>query len=146
VAQATERPSSHRSMISTATSTFALRVGGEDPASCRLRQTGPPPSAASVISAGNGQLSPALASRSMSAGPSTVQHRRGGQSRVEPDPGLLNRARRALGASASLSAGIRSPVQKPKRSQTLIGPAKAPSNRATSSRNPTQALRFGSRK
>src|SRR5690348_7833048 len=33
-----------------------------------------------------------------------------------------------------LSAGIRSPVQKPKE-RTLIGPAEAPLNRATSSRN-----------
>jgi hypothetical protein len=35
---------------------------------------------------------------------------------------------------AVLSAGIRSPVQKPKE-RTLIGPAEAPSNRARSSRN-----------
>src|SRR5215469_12354997 len=33
-----------------------------------------------------------------------------------------------------LSAGIRSPVQKPKE-RTLIGPAETPLNRATSSRN-----------
>jgi hypothetical protein len=54
--------------------------------------------------------------------------------RQSPTPAVVKRSTSRTWRIVVLSAGIRSPVQKPKE-RTLIGPAEAPSNRATSSRN-----------
>src|SRR4051794_7399804 len=53
---------------------------------------------------------------------------------LSPTPTVIKRSTSRTWRIVVLSAGIRSPVQKPKK-RTLIGPAEAPSNRATSSRN-----------
>jgi|HubBroStandDraft_3_1064219.scaffolds.fasta_scaffold179368_1 hypothetical protein len=53
---------------------------------------------------------------------------------LSPTPAVLKRSTSRTWRITVLSAGIRSPVQKPKE-RTLIGPAEAPLNRATSSRN-----------
>src|SRR4051794_36959636 len=53
---------------------------------------------------------------------------------LSPTPTVVKRSTSRTWRIVVLSAGIRSPVQKPKK-RTLIGPAEAPSNRATSSRN-----------
>jgi hypothetical protein len=49
-------------------------------------------SAVSVISAGNGQLNPALASRLRSTRQSTAQHLLGGQNSLSPTPAILKRS------------------------------------------------------
>jgi hypothetical protein len=91
-------------------------------------------SALSVISAGNGQLNPAVASlfnvnRTVDAATPTRR-----AISLSPTPAVLKRSTSRTWRIVVLSAGIRSPVQKPKE-RTLIGPAEAPLNRATSSRN-----------
>src|SRR5439155_9580036 len=53
---------------------------------------------------------------------------------LSPTPAVVKRSTSRTWRIVVLSAGIRSPVQKPKE-RTLIGPAEAPLNRATSSRN-----------
>src|ERR1700740_1387346 len=91
-------------------------------------------SAVSVISAGNGQLNPALASRfnvTRTVDDATPTRR---AISLSPTPAVLKRSTSRTWRLVVLSAGIRSPVQKPKE-RTLIGPAEAPFNRATSSRN-----------
>src|ERR1700730_7777717 len=91
-------------------------------------------SAVSVISAGNGQLNPALASlfnvnRTVDGATPTRR-----AISLSWTPAVLKRSTSRTWRIVVLSAGIRSPVQKPKE-RTLIGPAEAPLNRATSSRN-----------
>jgi thiaminase/transcriptional activator TenA len=84
-------------------------------------------SAASVISAGNGQLNPALASRfnvNRTVDGATPTRR---AISLSPTPAVLNRSTSRTWRIVVLSAGIRSPVQKPKE-RTLIGPAEAPLN------------------
>src|ERR1700761_2334233 len=88
----------------------------------------------SVISPGNGQLNPALASRfkvNRTVDGATPTRR---AISLSPTPAVVKRSTSRTWRIVVLSAGIRSPVQKPKE-RTLIGPAEAPSNRATSSRN-----------
>src|SRR5262249_1896190 len=91
-------------------------------------------SAASVISAGNGQLSPVLASRFNvnrtvdGATPTRLAIS------LSPTPAVLKRSTSRTRRIGILSAGIRSPVQKPKE-RTLCGPAEASPTRARSSRN-----------
>src|SRR5690242_21107700 len=53
---------------------------------------------------------------------------------LSPTPALLNRSTSRTRRISILSAGIHSPVQKPKE-RTLTGPAEASPNRARSSRN-----------
>src|SRR6516164_3099250 len=91
-------------------------------------------SAVSVISAGNGQLNPALASRfkvNRTVDGETPTRR---AISLSPTPAVLKRSTSRTWRIVVLSAGIHSPMQKPKE-RTLIGPAEAPLNRATSSRN-----------
>jgi hypothetical protein len=91
-------------------------------------------SAVSVISAGNGQSNPALASRfkvNRIVDGATPTRR---AISLSPTPAVLKRSTSRTWRIAVLFAGIRSPVQKPKE-RTLIGPAEAPPTRATSSRN-----------
>jgi hypothetical protein len=91
-------------------------------------------SALSVISAGNGQLNPAVASRfnvNRTVDGATPTRR---AISLSPTPAVLKRNTSRTWRIVVLSADIRSPVQKPKE-RTLIGPAEAPRNRATSSRN-----------
>src|SRR5215467_5153006 len=91
-------------------------------------------SARSVISAGNGQLNPALVSRfkvNRTVDGATPTRR---AISLSPTPAVLKRSTSRTWRITVLSAGIRSPVQKPK-GRTLIGPAEAPFNRATSSWN-----------
>src|SRR5215469_346351 len=88
----------------------------------------------SVISAGNGQFKPAVASRfnvNRTVDGATPTRR---AISLSPTPALLNRSTSRTRRIGILSAGIRSPVQKPKE-RTLIGPAEASLNRARSSRN-----------
>ena len=91
-------------------------------------------SALSVISAGNGQLNPALAScfnvnRTVDAATPTRR-----AISLSPTPAVVKRTTSRTWRIVVLSAGIRSPVQKPKE-RTLIGSAEAPLNRVRSSRN-----------
>src|SRR3984893_4404790 len=91
-------------------------------------------SALSVISAGNGQVNPALASlfkvnRTVDGATPTRR-----AISFSPSPAVLKRSTSRTWRIVVLSAGIRSPVQKAKE-RTVIGPAEAPLNRATSSRN-----------
>src|SRR5580700_10328680 len=82
-------------------------------------------SAASVISAGNGQLNPALASRfnvNRTVDGATPTRR---AISLSPTPAVVKRSTSRTWRIVVLSAGIRSPVQKPKE-RTLIGPAEAP--------------------
>src|SRR6516164_3236059 len=91
-------------------------------------------SAVSVISAGNGQLNPALASRfkvNRTVDGETPTRR---AISLSPTPAVLKRSTSRTWRIVVLSAAIHSPMQKPKE-RTLIGPAEAPLNRATSSRN-----------
>src|SRR5205085_1205788 len=91
-------------------------------------------SALSVISAGNGQLNPALASRfkvNLTVDGATPTRR---AISLSPTPALVKRSTSRTWRIVVLSAGTRSPVQKPKE-RTLIGPAETPLNRARSSRN-----------
>src|SRR6476619_7003706 len=53
---------------------------------------------------------------------------------LSPTPAVLKRSTSRTWRIVVLSAGTRSPMQKPKE-RTLIGPAEAPLNRARSSRN-----------
>ena len=79
----------------------------------------------SVISAGNGQLNPALASRfnvNRTVDGATPTRR---AISLSPTPAVLKRSTSRTWRITVLSAGIRSPVQKPKE-RTLIGPAEAP--------------------
>src|SRR5438045_6562186 len=88
----------------------------------------------SVISPGNGQLNPARASRfnvNRTVDGATPTRR---AISLSPTPAAVKRSTSRTWRIVVLSAGIRSPVQKPKE-RTLIGPAEAPSNRARSSRN-----------
>src|SRR4029077_17355671 len=76
----------------------------------------------SVISAGNGQLNPALASRfkvNRTVDGATPTRR---AISLSPTPAVLKRTTPRPWRFVVLSAGIRSPVQKPKE-RTLIGPA-----------------------
>src|SRR3984893_3380732 len=82
-------------------------------------------SAVSVISAGNGQLNPALASlfnvnRTVDGATPTRR-----AISLSWTPAVLKRSTSRTWRIVVLSAGIRSPVQKPKE-RTLIGPAEAP--------------------
>jgi hypothetical protein len=89
-------------------------------------------SALSVISAGNGQLNPAVVSRlnvNRTVDGATPTRR---AISLSPTPAVLKRSTSRTWRIVVLSAGIRSPVQKPKE-RTLIGPAETPINRATSS-------------
>src|SRR6516165_1635128 len=77
-------------------------------------------SALSVISAGNGQLNPALASRfkvNRTVDGATPSRR---AISLSPTPAVLKRSTSRTWRITVLSAGIRSPVQKPKE-RTLIG-------------------------
>src|SRR4029077_10730546 len=81
-----------------------------------------------------GQLNPALASRfkvNRTVDGATPTRR---AISLSPTPAVVKRSTSRTWRIVVLSAGIRSPVQKPKE-RTLIGPAEAPSNRARSSRN-----------
>jgi hypothetical protein len=81
--------------------------------------------AVSVISAGSGQLNPALASRcnvKRTVDGATPPRR---AISLSPTPAVVKRSTSRTWRIMVLSAGIRSPVQKPKE-QTLIGPAEAP--------------------
>src|SRR3984893_13637898 len=91
-------------------------------------------SAVSVISAGNGQLNPALASLFKLNRPGDGATPTPRAISLSWTPAVLKRSTSRTWRIVVLSAGIRSPVQKPKE-RTLIGPAEAPLNRATSSRN-----------
>src|SRR5271170_1929723 len=100
-------------------------------AGCREQRR---PSALSVISAGNGQLNPALANRfrvNRTVDGATPTRR---AISLSPTPAVVKRSTSRTWRIVVLSAGIRSPVQKQKE-RTLIGPAEAPPNRARSSRN-----------
>jgi hypothetical protein len=86
----------------------------------------------SVIAPGNGQLNPALASRfkvNRTVDGATPIRR---AISLSPTPTVVKRSTSRTWRIVVLSAGIRSPVQKPKE-RTLIWPAEAP--RARSSRN-----------
>jgi hypothetical protein len=103
-----------------------LRVGGSNSAVS---------SALSVISAGNGRFNLAVASRfnvNRTVDGATPPRR---AISLNPTPAVLKRSTSRTWRIVVLSAGIGSPVQKPKE-RTLIGPAEAPLNRATSSRIP----------
>src|SRR6201998_945654 len=85
------------------------------------------------MSAGNGQLSPVLASRfkvNRTVDGATPTRR---AISLSPTPAVLKPSTSRTWRITVLSAVIPSPVQKPKEG-TLIGPAEAPFNRATSSR------------
>jgi len=87
-----------------------------------------------VISAGNGQLSPALASR-FNVNRTVECNTDAAGNLVEPDPRRFStEARHALGASASSLLASAPPCKKPKE-RTLIGPAEDLPTRARSSRN-----------
>jgi hypothetical protein len=91
-------------------------------------------SAASVKSAGKGQSNPALASRfkvSRTVDGATPTRR---AISLSSTPAVFKRGTSRTWRIVVLSAGIRSPVQKPKE-RTLFGPAEAPPTWATSSRN-----------
>src|SRR6516162_2657325 len=88
----------------------------------------------SVISAGNGQLNPAVASRfnvNRTVDAATPTRR---AISLSPTPAVLKRSTSRTWRIVVLSAGIRSPVQKPK-GRTLTGPEETLLNRATSNRN-----------
>jgi hypothetical protein len=81
-----------------------------------------------------GQLNPTLASRfkiNRTVDGATPTRR---AISFSPTPAVVKRSTSRTWRIVVLSAGIRSPVQKPKE-RTLIGPAEAPLNRARSSRN-----------